>query len=473
MSVQLFRRQAGLVAACLAVGLLVVLVPTTADVLTLKPVPFIVVLAVLGLTLAREHALGRFRLLSPVTITFAVYAVIFAIVPLADVAYGNVSVYDPGYSYGSWLVVGGAVSLALGFALADGVRPWSRLPSNRGRIDRTGGLWLPGRATWLAILLMVVVYVFVLRATGGPGGIPNLIQEFASRRNFLTLSSLLGRVVSLVPAALALRAMDVIRRPSRRAVITFLLIWTPLALFATGFYGDRFRPLSVLVMVLAFVHFGLRRLPAIVVVVLSALLFALFVYAGIERNVVGTAQQSISLSGSGFYTNYVGATHEFGQFRDFVLTIEGVPTRIPFQYGRTLLKVIPGAPFPTSGSLISRAFYSGLFASGTSIPTPLPGELYLNFAVPGLLVGMALFGLAVGLVESYCARHWHTVEGLAVYALSLLHLPLILRGDWTTFAGTYLIALITLLVASRVVRRMSHRPLVASAGLARYSGRSG
>lgn len=455
ISRQLMWRQASVVGVLLTAGLALVLSPAVAASVTLKPVPFLIILSILAGTLVREHALGRLRLLSPVTITFAVYAVMFAIVPLADISYGNASTYDRGYSHGSWLGVAGAATLALGFMLGGKVRPWGpRPPIRHEPVDRTGAP-PTGAATFFAVAIMAFVYVFVLKSIGGPQGITRLASDFAGRRTFLGLTPLIGRVVSLVPAALALRAMDVVRRPSRRAVIGLLVVWMPLAVFATGFYGERFRALSVLVMMIGFVHYGLRRLPFIAIAAMVGVLFALFVYAGVERNVVGTSQQGISLTGSGFYTNYVGATHEFGQFRDFVLTVEGVPSRIPFQHGRTFLTIIPGVPFSTAGSLISRAFYPDLFAGGTSIPTPLPGELYLNFAVPGLLIGMMLFGLAIAVVESWCARNWYTLEGLAVFALSLLHLPLILRGDATTFGGTYLIALIALLVCVHLARRVS------------------
>jgi oligosaccharide repeat unit polymerase len=179
--------------------------------------------------------------------------------------------------------------------------------------------------------------------------------------------------------------------------------------------------------------------------ILAVVLAALFVAYGSERSSIGTRRSAPSLAGSNFYYNYA-AKHEVGQFRDFVITLEGVPKRLSFQHGVTFLSIIPGAPFPTSSYLFSTTFFPKLFAKGTGIPTPLPGELFMNFGFWGVLLGMALFGAALGLIEAHHRRNPGSIMALLIYAYSLVPMAGVLRGSFTTFAGFFILGLIPILL---------------------------
>jgi oligosaccharide repeat unit polymerase len=283
-------------------------------------------------------------------------------------------------------------------------------------------------------------------------GLHTYILRFADRHSLFQNSVPLIIRITLATPAVLLFAGCWLHRPTTRRLLFLVIIVLPPVLFASAFLGQRWRALTLLVALVAIYHVGYRRIPGWIMGAIVLALAVLFVVYGSERSSLGTQRQAPALAGDNFYYNYVNK-HEIGQFRDFVITLQGVPGRLPFQHGRTYLALIPGAPFPTAGYLFSTTFYPQLFASGTSIPTPLPGELYLNFGAWGIFIGMAAFGAFIGVIQSYLDRHRASIGAALIFGYSLVPIAGIIRGDFTTFAGYFGLGMIPLLVALHWVQR--------------------
>jgi len=91
-----------------------------------------------------------------------------------------------------------------------------------------------------------------------------------------------------------------------------------------------------------------------------------------------------------------------------MLILDKVP-EMDYQHGRTYLAlllspilriVFPSKPISPAG-LLTQTLDPALLKSGTSVPPSLVGELYMNFSVPGILIGMFLFGLFWQILYSY------------------------------------------------------------------------
>jgi oligosaccharide repeat unit polymerase len=400
-----------------------------------------------------ERALGRLQFFSMLTFASAVYAVIFAIVPLADLAFSNPDVHDPSWQTAAWLGLAGYFCLAVGYFGLFALAPTHA----QGRVT-----WNVGRALRLGLGGIAIAVAAVVATVGGTQGVVRLVQNFARRGEFLHPSSIVTASITLAPAAVALVGATWANYRSRKIAFLALCVSVPLALAATSYSGSRWRAFTILVTMTAIVHLRVYRLPKSVLTVLAVGGIALFIYAGQQRNIVGTGSQAPNISGSNFYYNYVGSQHDVDQFRDFVTTLDGFPSRVPFQMGRTFLSVIPKAPFPTGGQVFDSNFYPTLFEAGTSIPNTLPGELYMNFAVPGILFGMAMYGALLAAVE--LLRRWwsRSPAGLAVIAYSLLPVALIIRGDFTTFGGFWLVGLVALMAATLASTTSVRRPASAA-----------
>ncbi|MPZ91958.1 MAG: O-antigen polysaccharide polymerase Wzy [Actinobacteria bacterium] len=416
-----------------------------------KAAPFLASLLVIVLGLGRERAVRNLSVFSPLTFATAVYFVMFVAVPLADLWFGNPTTFQQSWWPASWLAFYGILAIFVGHAL-----PFHLV--RRSRVDRMSARWRPGLARLLALVLLVVAALAVIQRIGGLAALPSYLSSFALRHRFVSSTTLTLVAISLVGPAICLMAGSWLRRPTSGRFLSILFIWIPPALFISAYLGQRWRALSILIALAAIVHLGNQKVSPATLAGISVALVALFLTIGLQRNVIGTQSQPRDVAGQGLYLNYVGVGHELSQFRELVITLDGVPDRLPFQSGKTFLSVIPNTSFPTSGFLYSSTFFPELHAIGSSVPTPLPGELYLNFGVPGILIGMLLYGAFLGMLEMYFHYTRNTIGGVLIYSYSLLPVALILRGDFTTFAGWYGVGLIGLVVALRFVQPDAAKP---------------
>jgi hypothetical protein len=283
------------------------------------------------------------------------------------------------------------------------------------------------------------------------GGISVYISVFRRRTLLLQRHVPLLVGIGLATPAFLLRAGGWLSRPSKARLLGLIVGWLPPVLIVSGFLGARFRLAGLLIALLAAYHLGYRRVRLSILFLSAVLLAWLFVVAGVERNYVGSRQSAPTINRSNFYDRYL-VSHDLGEFREFVITIEGVPKAVDFQHGRTFLSIIPGIPVRTGGQLYSSTFFGAQYASGTSISPSLLGELYMNFGLGGILGGMAVFGLLIGLVEAWFRRNRHFVGTVLVYSFSLLPVALELRGDFTSMTSFYLAGVVPLMIGARWIQ---------------------
>lgn len=415
-----------------------------------ESLPFLLLTAVIGLAVVNESASNQVSLLSPFFIVSATYFIMFAAVPLADVHFNNPIIHHAPWSPASWVILLGYVVLYGGYRAVFALLP----PRDQGRRFE----WSPTRSELLAWTLLFVAIGALFLELLSIGGLSTYVLKFSQRRLLIKSGLSYIKIATLAMPGILLLMGAWLAAPSRRRAMAFLLALPPV-LLASALGGQRWRDLTVLVAIVAAYHFGRRRIPKAALGVLMVLIAGLFVYYGSQRSYIGTRQTAPSIVGtSNFYQNYV-SHQELSQFRNFVLMLEGVPGQLPFQHGATFLSVIPGAPFPTAGFLFSSTFYANLYSGGTSIAPSLPGELYLNFGFPGIVVGMVLFGAALGLLEASFKRRRGSIGVILVYAYSIAPLGGLLRGDFTTFGGYYLLGLLPLLIAIPLVEWKSAREM--------------
>lgn len=105
--------------------------------------------------------------------------------------------------------------------------------------------------------------------------------------------------------------------------------------------------------------------------------------------------------------------------------VKNVPSEVPLQYGRTLIGLplavlIPTAIWPTKYDFVNEALrpffliWGQLDDTSTGVAVTLVGELYFNFYIPGVLIGMALFGGLLRMFYVYLTDSPHPVN-LAIY----------------------------------------------------------
>ena len=155
------------------------------------------------------------------------------------------------------------------------------------------------------------------------------------------------------------------------------LIWLALASMGVMYYTNH-RHLAV-----KFVLFG-------------AAIFALFVMVTVLRD--ENADWQTELNNVGEHIVYSRNGPELAKTAHI---INGLPDKLDYQYGKTIAvwliapiprEMLPGKPLISYGPVIGRAIY-GNNVSG--VPPGIVGELYLNFHIPGVIVGCLFFGWAL------------------------------------------------------------------------------
>jgi hypothetical protein len=406
--------------------------------------PFLLIIGTTAAIFWLERVEWKLGFFSPLTIGLSAYALMFAVVPLADMANGHPLSHHDAWWSASWFAWFGLLAFYAGYRLAFVLRSTE---ASEARSD-----WLPGRERILATTFLGVAILSFVILLHQLGGISAYVSVFRRRTLLLQRSVPLLLGIGLATPALLLRVGGWLHQPSKYRMALRLGAWLPPSLFLSGFLGARFRIAGIAVALLGVYHLGHRRIRLVVIGLLALTLAWLFVIAGVERNYVGARRAAPTINRSNFYEKYL-VTHDLGEFREFVITLEGVPGELNFQHGRTFLSIIPGAPVPTGGQLYSSVFFGAQYSAGTSVSPSLLGELYMNFGLPGIAWGMVLFGLLIGLLEAYYRRNRDRIGAILVYSFSLLPIALVLRGDFTSMTGYYLAGLIPLVVALRFVER--------------------
>lgn len=441
------RGEGMLLPATVAVGMAWLGVALSANDASFKTVPSFLVVATVVLFVIVERVRVSIEYLSPLVVSLAFYGLVFGVVPLVDVWFGNPAIYHSAWATVAWLSWLGLIALYLGYRLGMRLPRRSEAPAQR---------WLLGRARTAGVILLVLAATGAALQVGGVGGVSGYVSRFSARRFLVGQQErvLILYAITLATPAFLLIAGNWVWEPTRRRLLTLCLLWLPPAMLLSAMLGQRVRALGLVITVVALYHFRRHRIRLPALTVLVACLAVAFVFVAVYRNVVGTTATPRPISGRLFYDNYL-AGPDFAYFRQFLTTYEGVPGRVALQGGRTFLSLIPGTDFPTGGFVYSATFASEIYAKGqgTSLSPSLPGELYLNFGLPGVFVGLVLYGLVHGRIERYFRSRRSTIPGLLVYCYLIVPMAGLLRGDFRTYGGWALLSLAVLAVAFRFVTR--------------------
>lgn len=421
----------------------------------LKLLPFVLQVVVIAGILWYERIVRRLGVFSILTVSLAAYLVMFALVPLVDLIKGHPLTYHRAWWTTGWLALLGLVSVYAGYRVVF---------LFFGQSDSSGTfVWASRRAVYCAVALMagaLLGFLFLIASVGGPRAYVAIF-----RQRTLVLQQMVPLIlgVSLAVPALLLVAGRWLARPTIRGGIATVFVWAPVTLVVVGTLGARFRVAGAIVALLAIFHFGYKRINPVLLVAIVFGMAAVFIAAAVQRNFVGSSQSSPEINVDNVYERYLATHDSVGEFREFLLTVESVPTRLDYQGGKTFLSLIPLTDYPTGGQLYSSNFFGDLYLSGTSISPSLPGELYMNFGPVGVVAGLLLFGVVVGAIESYFRSNRERIGSLLVYAYSLFPLAMELRGDFTSMTMYYLAGLVPLVAAIRFAEGRSASPTSAIA----------
>jgi O-antigen/teichoic acid export membrane protein len=256
------------------------------------------------------------------------------------------------------------------------------------------------RAALVALALGTVLWGVLFQRNGGFAA---LEEDPASLHleQFSGGYGVFGYMLCLGATVLVLRAL--LARPSRALALTFAAS-AAVSLVAALALQTRGPLLATTVAAVALVtahgRLGGRRLVAMALV--TVLLLVGFAYLRTAREYAESVSLATAIELSLRTEPLAVASGDFTEVENFVVLERLVPEGLPWLNGRSL-RDIPAAfvprqlwadkPLPIDFEL-SRVTVGPQRRAGT--PFTLPGELFWNFGVAGIVLGMSLLGLAAG-----------------------------------------------------------------------------
>ena len=153
-------------------------------------------------------------------------------------------------------------------------------------------------------------------------------------------------------------------------------------------------------------------------------------------------------------------------FENLEYVVVSVPENAPYLWGVTYLKPlfwwIPRSIWPEKPeSVMMRIVHEPKpysFAGGTSQGVTILGEMYWNLGIPGVIVGMFVFGVSCRVVTSYGRVHSGSLAALLFYATAAPVLFEQFRGGFGTVLVMYLITQLAPLIAINKFVGVRRRP---------------
>ncbi len=257
-----------------------------------------------------------------------------------------------------------------------------------------------------------------------------------------------------------------------------LLTMTVFASLVLGFtFGSKMLAVTVIGLPAMAYYEVKRRLPIkTVVVVLMIFVFIIFpmynTFRQVDRNLDTSRRldQTFALASNWNSEKYLDASvFAFLQRMTVVTSVAAIVSEtgrwVPYRYGETLLLapiglLIPRFLWPEKPEIsIGREFgatfrLTNSFDNETEISPSMVGEFYWNFAIPGVVLGMCLLGMAYRwYYQRYGAGSGFDPIRKAIYA-TLLPSALLIEGNFAVIIGGLIKALVILGVFLLLTRRL-------------------
>ncbi|MGH9522402.1 MAG: O-antigen polymerase [Terriglobales bacterium] len=336
-------------------------------------------------------------------------------------------------------------------------------------------VWLSDRVRKLVVGGIVFASVSWLLVAPAIGNLSNVVGEFGRVRALLVGYGYQGLGIDLLPVVALFAWVDHLQGRRR------WIVW-PLVIFSNVYnimLGSRAGVYSLwLYMFLAYRYMtgkSFSRKQWIAGALLVALIFVFAMSAGELRNEEFHDWSSVRTSVEDFWTQEplgrITATFllEFDQVDIFATVLTVGPRTFPFLWGESYAELLlqpiprwiwPDKPWPYD---VNIGWYAA--QTQTAIPPSMVGELYMNFHIVGVTLGMFLFGALFRSAYRYLVTDSREPAKILLYSLLLPYLPLLILRSFVGAGTTLAVLGIPAWLATRYVAPMpKQKPMVASAG---------
>ena len=245
--------------------------------------------------------------------------------------------------------------------------------------------------------ISLLSFIVIIKLSGGVsyyfGNIRDAMVNITTGTTIFFISVLLIKIPLLIWFCFLLE--------KRKFSILFILYFL-FAMLLLSSLGERGHFITLLISILVCYHYLKKRVKILPILSLGIVLVLFLVIFGQYRDFT---EKGLKVKKAGFNVKFgIEATYHyfighFDELRHVKNVIKYVPDDLNFQYGKTFLnllfKPIPSAIWESkpqgAGRIITKNFYPRAHSLNVTVAPSLLSELYLNFHVIGVILGMLLF----------------------------------------------------------------------------------
>jgi len=265
--------------------------------------------------------------------------------------------------------------------------------------------------------------------------------------------------VSLLITALYWRTQGILQAKTSVVLKLLVLAMSSVALLTLLFNVERGLFVVFLVFIFINYHYLKRRLNIKKLAVLFLVMILLAALGGYLR--------SQQWSENEWVFAYVFLKEMLPEFDNYIQVIENVPDPLPLQFGRTIIPLFTNPiprfllpdkdNFKTAGIIFKEFFGHTWIRVGERVT--LVGELFMNFHIVGVILGMFLFGAVAAFVQrTLCPSDKNPVKVL-LYSLTLMGLISQIAGDIVSATLGYIqlvLPVLAIIIVIKIGTDMKH-----------------
>ncbi|MBD3341422.1 MAG: O-antigen polysaccharide polymerase Wzy [Candidatus Lokiarchaeota archaeon] len=243
------------------------------------------------------------------------------------------------------------------------------------------------------------------------------------------------------------------RRFSLKFFIYFLLVC-----FLLISLGERGHFVTLIFSIIVSYHYLKKRINFLKLAGLGLFMALFLVIFGMYRDFT-TQDYKIKKAGLDLKLGVTSTYHIFMSNFDQLIRVKDVikfvPEELDYQIGGTFLNLFL-KPIPSrlwkekpqgAGIVISKEIYPKHYQAKVSVAPSLLGELYLNFHIIGIIVGMFFTGIVGRALYSFLLKNINNSNGFIVYLFLLSSIYSELRGDFAVVTSFLVFNLVLLAIA--------------------------
>ncbi len=325
--------------------------------------------------------------------------------------------------------------------------------ANNKKIDHEWSDKKVKEITLIYFMFSLIAFFVVIKLTGGISEYFNNIHS--ATINITTGSAFIFMGVLIVKIPLLILFYDSVKNYKNRRLFLVTIFF---ALIIFGSLGERGHIIALIISLIAVYHYAKKRIS---ILRLSTYGIALLIFLTIfgEYRELSKAKKKIAFESIekrvGLVYLYRSLINNFDQLIRTKDIVKNTPETIEFQYGKTILNLV-FKPIPSriweskpqgAGLIVTKYVYPKHHKANVTVAPSLLGELYLNFHLIGIIIGMFIFGIACRVLYEFLIKNLKNSNVVVVYAFFVPYIFSELRGDFAVVGSFLIFNLIFLYIA--------------------------